>query len=1318
MPRPDNMPTAHILQLGVEIEGLDRAVTGLFDGGAEESILSYRTYMSIPSSTRPTLRAAHTKVKGVFSDEHEPVGRITLRFCIPKLKVITDYDVLVDHIEEDIILDNTFMVFSQIDNLYSSKQLRRKGRTVTAISSVTRGTTCRRISLTGSCIVSPRSRQIVPGKVMGRRSHKDGGDGPWMVEPPLSMTSERPVLIGRSLCHTKQVTRQVPVELYNPTDEPIQLFDNTTIGLLSKVDLVADVEPLVVTKSGSNSKVHRILRRTSAGRTLPEELESMVGGAEDHLGTEDLQQFRDLLKQYQDIFSLKGQPLGRTDITLHDIEVGEADPIKCRMRRPPLGLKQEAMEEEERMKKLGAIEPSDSPWASPVVLVRKKDGTLRYCIDYRRLNEITKKDSYPLPNMQDCLESLGGAKHFSTMDLSAGYWQVGMTEAAKDKTSFYGIGGGLWRFNVMPFGLCNAPATFERLMERVLGQLQWQICLCYLDDIMVFSSTVTEHLDHLETIFQRLRAAKLKLKPKKCHFFRKEVTFLGHIVSSEGIATDPAKISKVQDCPAPRDVHEVRSIVGLMSYYRRFIPQFADLARPIIHLTEKGVPFEWGEEQEAAFTELKKRLTTSPVLAYPCSEGQFTLDTDASDCGIGAVLSQLQDGEEKVIAYGSRALSKSERNYCVTRREMLAVVHFTNMYRHFLLGRPFLVRTDNTAVRYWRSMTYQPAGQVARWVEKLQAFDFRAEHRPGKKHCNADGLSRKPFTHCVQCDTRHRGALESKKGPIKVRGVACQTDPPGRESSVSQVSQSSRTRKPRKKRRRRRRNPKEPCDNQQTTERASTQTTTDENSGCEGSQTVPGVRVVPTRQKRPRGQEVEPSSWMDGGVRLDRSLLRDEQQKDPAAVDAMIWYHNGSRPSRQDIMSLGLDHKFLWGNFDSLEIIDGLLVRRIVPRISGHELIHAYVPAPLRREVIRMCHDTVTGGHFYFWKTYSKVKRHFVWPGVSRDVETYCRQCHICATRKTAGRKNRAPMRRYDPGLPMEEIAIDLMGPLPESSKGNKYVLVVVDSFSRWMEAYPIPNMEAKTVAAVLVNEFISRFGVPMWIKSDQGKQFKCELFTQVCDLLQVEHYMSTAFHPQGNSRVERMVKVVGNLLAAFCTTQKEWDEKLPLLTLAYRSTVHEVTGYSPNYVMLGREVMLPLDIMMGTISDDQRRPVLEYVSNLKTQLNVCFTEVREHLKAQGERQRKYYNLSSHGQSFEVGEVVYMVEKTKKIGVSPKLSPKWLGPFIVVQTLGTIYEIQLTPRKSKMVHFDMLKKCYSNPLPTWLQKAQKRVMLAVNAQAP
>ena len=265
----------------------------------------------------------------------------------------------------------------------------------------------------------------------------------------------------------------------------------------------------------------------------------------------------------------------------------------------------------------------------------------------------------------------------------------------------------------------------------------------YLDDIVVFSRTPEEHLQRLASVFNRLSQAGLKLKPEKCSFFQRSVRFLGHVVSAEGIATDPEKVRAVAEWPVPVSVTEVRSYLGLASYYRRFVRDFAEIAAPLHELTKKNARFIWTEEAQNAFDTLKVALTTPPILAMPKDTGEFIVDADASDRTLGCVLSQVQDGEERVIAYASRSLDARERNYCCTRRELLAVVHFLRYFKRYLLGRRFRVRTDHSALT-WLRRTPEPIGQQARWCEQLEEYEFTIEHRPGVKHGNADALSRRP----------------------------------------------------------------------------------------------------------------------------------------------------------------------------------------------------------------------------------------------------------------------------------------------------------------------------------------------------------------------------------------------------------------------------------------------------------------------------------------------------------------------------------------------------------------------------------------------
>ncbi|XP_043199138.1 uncharacterized protein LOC122368890, partial [Amphibalanus amphitrite] len=325
--------------------------------------------------------------------------------------------------------------------------------------------------------------------------------------------------------------------------------------------------------------------------------------------------------------------------------------------------------------------------------------------------------------IDDTLDALSGSKWFSTLDLKSGYHQVKMADQDKEKTAFCAGGGlQLWQFRVMPFGLCNAPATFERLMERVLDGLNWKTSLVYLDDVIVLGKTFREQSSHLEAVFKRLLDVGLKLNPKKCNLFQRQVKYLGHVVSHKGISADPDKSRAVEEWPVPRDQHQLRSFLGLCTYYRRFVRDFALIAAPLHQLTKKGQRFEWSDKCQEAFIKLKQHLVTAPILAYPNATDSFVLDTDASGCSIGGVLSQMQDGKEHVIAYFSRSLSSAERNYCVTRRELLGIVDSMKHFHHYLYGKHFVMRTDHAALQWLKSLK-EPEGQLARWIARADQMD-------------------------------------------------------------------------------------------------------------------------------------------------------------------------------------------------------------------------------------------------------------------------------------------------------------------------------------------------------------------------------------------------------------------------------------------------------------------------------------------------------------------------------------------------------------------------------------------------------------------
>ena len=465
--------------------------------------------------------------------------------------------------------------------------------------------------------------------------------------------------------------------VHNHRPEPPQLHAGQSIGVLEVVHLAE----APATASPSSQPL-----QTPCQPPLPECFSPL-----------QQQQLNELFKEFQDVFSQGEDDLGNTPLLEHGIET-HGPPLRQPYRRQNPAVHREEMAQVQQMLPSNVIRPSNSPWASPVVMVRKRDGSLRFCVDFRQLNAATVKDAHPLPRIDDLLDALHGAKWFSTLDLKSGYWQVPISEQDKAKTAFRTSSGQLFEFNQVPFGLCNTPATFSRLMDRVLAGLHWETCLFYLDDIIVFSSTWEEHLARLREVFERLRHAKLKLGAAKCTFAAKEVSYLGHRVTEEGLLPDPSLLAAIRDIPPPKTAMEVRSFLGLAGYYRRYVKGFAAIAAPLHALTRKDAVFHWSEDCQNAFDQLKIRLTTRPITAFPDFSQEFRLYTDASTAGLGAILAQVRDGKERIICCASRALNKAEKSYPATKLECLAIVWAVTKFHPYLMAMPFEVFTDHYAL--------------------------------------------------------------------------------------------------------------------------------------------------------------------------------------------------------------------------------------------------------------------------------------------------------------------------------------------------------------------------------------------------------------------------------------------------------------------------------------------------------------------------------------------------------------------------------------------------------------------------------------------
>jgi hypothetical protein len=439
--------------------------------------------------------------------------------------------------------------------------------------------------------------------------------------------------------------------------------------------------------------------------------------------------------------------LGTVQATSHRIEVTPGSrPVHCQPYRAGNRARIAEKEEINCMLAEKFIEPTTCEWASPIILVPKPDGSLRFCIDYRRLNAITVPDTYALPRMDECIDSLGDAVVFTTLDCNSGYWQIPVHPDARDKTTFTSHFG-IYRFLWLPFGLRNAPATFQCEIDIILSGVKWKTCLVYLDDVIVFSSSRDAHLAHVEEVLTLLGSGGLSLKLKKCHFFSDTVDYIGHVIRPGRLGVAEKNTTALRNAPLPRTQTELRSFLGLCNVYRRFVPQFSALAAPLNSLLCKGMsPIlrSLSPAEINAFNNLRDKLLSPPVLALPRAEGQMWLDTNASDAQLGCCLLQQQpDGKPLPLGYWSRTLNAAERNYSTTEKECLAIVWAVTHLRPYLEGVYFTVRRDHHALRWVMNLS-DAQGRLARWRLRLAEFTFKVEYHPGAAHHAADALSRLP----------------------------------------------------------------------------------------------------------------------------------------------------------------------------------------------------------------------------------------------------------------------------------------------------------------------------------------------------------------------------------------------------------------------------------------------------------------------------------------------------------------------------------------------------------------------------------------------
>jgi len=898
-----------------------------------------------------------------------------------------------------------------------------------------------------------------------------------------------------------------------------------------------------------------------------------------------------LFIQYEDTLSKHEFDYGHTTAVQCQIQLkpGEEVPVKLKA-RPLNPAQEESMRLQlEEWEKSGIIEKTQSPWAFPMVGVKKKGSNqIRWCVDYRLLNQKTVKDAYPLSSIESNLHKLQGSKFFTTLDSAGAYHAVEIHPESREYTAFI-TPFGQYQFARMPFGLSNAGACYSRLVSLALQYLPGNYALAYLDDIIIFSQDTEQHLKQLEDVLQIHRKFGMKLRVKKCKIFQTEVEYLGHMVSEDGIRMVPGYVDKILNWPLPETGKQLKQFLGFIGYYRGFIPDVADLTYEMNDM-KKGAQLQWTSEVREKFETLKKRFAEAPLRSYPdySSDTPFILDTDFSKTNMAAVLSQVQRGEEKFIGAGARKCNTAERNYPSHKGELAAVVMGLRKFEHILRFKRFVLRTDSRCMQFLTSLK-EVRGIYARWLNFIQSFDFEVIHRPGKKNINADALSRIEELEEVPPDDEELKDYEEDIYAAEIEDV---------------------------------------------------------------------------------------EEWLKKGV-LER------QKQDPILRCVIEWVEKEEKPSKEELRDLANEYKVYVGVFEMLKISAAKGLIYIDPKTQIERIC---MPVELFQKIFKWAHEHVSAGHFGISATQKRLRSRFFIPNLDVRVVTAVTNCVNCIQKRNYIDKNQHMFHRSLETGPFQKIYVDIVGPLAESEwNGTKvsYIVTMMDGFTKWAEAIPVSDITVQTVANVIVENWIARYGIPDQIHSDQGAQFTSEIYRELMRMLGVKVTHTPPYNPRSN-KVERLHRVLGEILRSDQTgPPDEWPSKLPWALFAHRTAVSNATGVTPFQAVFGSNSKIPLDIIFP-MEDKPREKWPEYVEKLQKKIQQIHAQIRRHAKLGAQRATAFQSgkISQH-KVYTVGDVVYYfsprIDRVPGKRTSRKLTLLWTGPYEVKKkisdTLVLIYPL-------------------------------------------
>lgn len=1137
----------------------------LIDSGAACSLIDRQFLQQNFRNVIKLTSQPNQKLTGVTGHALEVCGVIHLKICLGKITAMQKFFV-INNLGKEILLgyDSLQNLKATIDceqnlliinkSAFTLKHNETKTVAVNLVQAVER------------YVIPPHSIQIVQGKLQGPVSDKSQQD--WLVstiEHLPQYDHEHGVDIIPALTTLKH--QKLTFAITNNTNHPF---------ILNKKQIVATAVPATPVPLQVNQVIlQQVQSPSKTAETTKNDIDLISLG---HIPESQRIPIRALIETNSHLFTEDDTKLETTPVLEMPIELTSSTPIHQAPYRVPLKMREQLDNHIDNLLKAGIISESDSPYASPVVIVAKPHSTeTRMCIDFRKLNSITIRSTFPLPVIDDVLATLGKAKFFTTLDLKSAYFQCSVKEEDRPKTAFTTYRGH-YQFNKVPFGLKNSATIFQRLITTALKDLINVCCWSYIDDVIVYSDTFENHLKHLQQVFDRLDRAKLKMRPSKCHFLKSEIFYLGHRISSQGIKPDPRKVSVIENMSKPTTVKQVRRFIGLIQFYRKFIPNCAKICRPLTQLTRKNAKFHWTNEHDEAFLTLKRCLTTEPILAFPDINLPYNLYTDASRTSIGSVLTQVQNGgRERVIQFVSQQLSPSQQKWSTSEQEMWAIVYSIKKLRPYLFGAEATIYTDHKSLSYVLNSPNLTNAKLLRWAMIVSEHDFPIKYLKGKANAQADFLSRLYTRPNVDQATY----LQENESPLTVQ-----------DSQVNAISNTV---------------------------------------GEEDTFALPHSII-----------DLVNLQYQDKNLQNIINKLSDPDLR-PA------------ERNRLDNFALTQEH----------------LLCRITQPHKDSVLQQVVIPECLTEDLITLAHDHITSGHLSRDKTFARLASKYWFPNMWSRVEQHVKECIPCNSRKA--RTQPVPLQFAPiPNFPFEVISIDLVGPLTETPRGNRFLLTIICNLTSWPEAIPIPTKEASVVAEALIQHFITRFGTPRVIVSDNGREFDNSLMKYLSNYFGFIHAKVCPYTPHSNGKIEKFNQVLVQMLSIFAdSSHQNWDVTVNSLLNAYRTSVHSSLQHTPYFLVFGRECLNPVDTLLTPRQKSYTdNPVATQMENL----HKAYSLVRDKLKENRRQYKERYDRRAKQKSFEIGDPVYVAD----LPTTDKLSSKSKPYYRIFQ--------QLSPVKFRVKH--------------------------------